>query len=156
MPARPRSVELKPDLQKRLAVELFNYVWTLLEKDDRTQQEDERMVDGAHASRFFWDEVGEPVNHVRGEWQISRVYATLGRAGPALHHAERCLELCEAHGITDFDIAFAYEAVARAHGIAGATDAAARYAQQGYEAAEQVADQKDRQLVLSDLATLPR
>lgn len=147
---------LEPELQKRLAADLFNYVWTLLEKDDRTQHEDDRMIDAAHASRFLWDEVGEPVNQVRGEWQISRAYATVGRAEPALHHAQSCLELCQAHGIQDFDIAYAYEALARAHGVAGASDAAAGYAQQAYEAAEEVADQNDRDLVLSDLATLPR
>ena len=39
MPRRPTSVALDPEAQKRLGIELFNYVWTLLEKDDRTQRQ---------------------------------------------------------------------------------------------------------------------
>jgi hypothetical protein len=154
MPARPTSGSLDPESQRKLGIELFNYVWTLLEKEDRTERESERMIDAAHASRFFWENVGEPANHARGEWQISRAYATAGRAEPALYHAQRCLELCETHGIADFDLAYAYEALARAHGLAGNADALTRFRDLAYEAAEQVAEDEDRELVISDLATL--
>jgi tetratricopeptide (TPR) repeat protein len=156
MPARPTSLSVEPETQKKIGIELFNYVWTLLEKQDRNQRESDRMIDAAHASRLFWEEVGEPVNHARGEWQISRAYATAGRAEPALHHAERCLGLCEEHGIGDFDLAYAYEALARAHGIAGEAETAARYEEQAREAAERIAEQDDRDLLFSDLETLPR
>jgi hypothetical protein len=156
MPARPTSIALDPEMQKKLGIELFNYVWTLLEKDDRTDRESDRMVDAAHASRFFWEEVGEPIHHARGEWQISRAYATVGRAEPALYHAQRCLRLCEEHGIRDFDLAYAYEAIARAHAVAGDAESAARFARQAHDAAKNVADPEDRELVFGDLATLTR
>ena len=96
----------------------------------------------------------EPVNHARGEWQISRVYATVGRAEPAIYHAERCLEICERHGIGDFDLAYAYEALARAHGVAGDADTAARFEREARGAAKLVAEQDDREHVFSDLETL--
>ena len=155
MPIRPTSVSLDPQTQRKLAVDLFNYVWTLLEKDGRSERESERMIDAAHASRFFWDEIGEPVNHARGEWQISRAYATARRADPALYHARRCLEICEEHGIADFDLAYAYEALARAHGVAGESDAATRYESQARRAGEKIAEQDDRELFFGDLETLP-
>ena len=47
------------------------------------------MIHAAHASRYHWSQVGEPVNVAHGEWQCSHVYAALGRAEPALHHARR-------------------------------------------------------------------
>jgi hypothetical protein len=58
----------------------------------------------------------------------------------------------EAHGLCDWDLAFAYEALARAHRVAGEADAVARYR----ALAEQVeiADAEDREQVLEDLATL--
>ena len=87
------------------------------------------MLHAAHASRFHWGEIGEPVNLVRGEWQVSRVYAVLQRPEPALWHARRCLELCQQHAIADFDLAFAYEAMARAHAVAGQHDATVSYLQ---------------------------
>jgi hypothetical protein len=152
---RPTSVSLDPELRRRLAVDLFNHTWTLLEKEDRSERESDLMVDAAHASRFFWEEAGGPVNHARGEWQLSCVYATLGRAEPALVHAQRCLDLCDRHGIVDFDLAYAHEALARAHAVAGDADAAGRAAARAREAAERIAEADDREQLLADLATVP-
>jgi DNA-binding transcriptional MerR regulator len=155
MPIRPTSVSLEPTLQRKTAADLFNYTWTLLEKPDRTERETDLMVHAAHASRFMWEDIGEPVNHARGEWQIARVYAVADRPEPALHHAQRCLAIVEEHGVGDFDLACAYEALARAHATAGEGDAAARYEALGREAASRIADADDRELVVSDLDTLP-
>jgi hypothetical protein len=155
MPARPTSVALDAESQRKLAANLFNYVWTLLENTDRTLAETDRMIHAAHASTFFWEEVGEPVNRARGEWQISRVYATVGRPEPALHHAARCLAICRGNEIGGFDLGYAYEAMARANGLGGDRGAAGEYARLAGEAAAEVEDQEDRELLLSDLATLP-
>jgi tetratricopeptide (TPR) repeat protein len=137
--------------EQALAADLFNAVWTLLERPDRSIEENDRMIHAAHASRFHWGEVGEPVNLARGEWQISRVYSVLGRSEPAIFHAERCLEICRANEIDDFDLAFAYEALARAHLVAGDKDAAAGFAGLAREAGEHIAEQEDRELLISDL-----
>jgi hypothetical protein len=67
------------------------------------------------------------VNFARGEWQISRVYSVLGRPEPAIIHAERCLEHSLAAGLPAFDVAFAHEALSRAHSIAGQMWAAQRH-----------------------------
>ena len=156
MPARPEApTTLDPQLQRATAVELFNYTWTLLERAARTPREDDLMIHAAHASRFHWETVGDPVNHARGEWQLARVYAVVGRAEPALHHARRCLELCDEHGIGGFDVAYAYEALARAHALAGHVADAARFRTLAEEAASAVDDAEDRELLAADLATLP-
>ena len=105
--------------ERQVAVDLFNHVWTLLETPDRTPMQDDEMLHAAHASRHHWGKVGKPVNLARGEWQCSRVYAVLGRPEPALWHGRRCVALCEEHGIGDFDIAFGWEAIARAEAVAG-------------------------------------
>ena len=140
--------------RRQLAVDLFNHVWSLLETPDRTPMQDDEMLHAAHASRFHWGEVGESATLARGEWQCSRVYAVLGRGEPALWHARRCLALCEEHGIGDWDIAFAWEAIARASRVAGdavATDAALARAR---ELAADIAEDEDRELLLGDLATI--
>ncbi|HEY7732363.1 MAG TPA: tetratricopeptide repeat protein [Gaiellaceae bacterium] len=156
VPKRPEApTTLDPDLQRRTAADIFNFAWTLLEKPDRSAREDDLMIHAAHAQRFHWEWVGDPVNHARGEWQLARVYAVLGRAEPALHHARRSLELCEANGIGDFDLAYAYEAMARAYGVTGDGDEAARFEELARRAAEEIADADDREQVLADLATLP-
>ncbi|GII04075.1 MerR family transcriptional regulator [Planobispora takensis] len=141
--------------QRQLAVDLFNGVWRLLEKEDRTTDDDDRMVHMAHASRYHWGQVGAPINRSRGEWQCSRVYAVLGRAEPALHHARRSLEICHAHGIGDWDLAFGYEALARASAVAGEAEQARAWTEQALAAAEDIAQDEDRELLLTDLETIP-
>jgi hypothetical protein len=98
--------------------------------------------------------VGEPVNLARGEWQCSRVYAVLGRAEPALHHARRCREICEVNDIGDFDLAFAWEALARAHAVAGDPPEATRSLARAHELADAIAGDEDRQVVVADLAEM--
>ena len=146
---------IEPDQQRQLAVDLFNGVWALLEQPDRTRADDDRMLHAAHASRYHWEAVGEPVNLVRGEWQCSRVYAMLGRAEPALHHARRCLELCQEHGIGDFDLAFAYEALARGYALAGDAQRVRETLDLAQEAGERIAEDDDRDLFERDLASIP-
>ncbi len=108
----------------------------------------------AHASRHHWEAVGTPVNLARGEWLCSRVYAVLGRAEPALHHARRVLGICEEHGIGDWDLAFAHEALARAHALAGDRAAAEAARARAHAAAEHIADPQDRELLEADLRTI--
>jgi hypothetical protein len=142
---------------RALGVALYNHTWTLLEKPDRTPAETDEMIHAAHASRFHWSraEGSEPVNLARGEWQCSRVYAVLGRGEPALWHARRCLAINEANGQADWDIASAYEAMARASGVAGDPDAAADWKTKALAALDGIADNDDRQVIENDLATLP-
>ena len=148
--------EVAPDQRRKLAVDLFNHVWALLGKADRTPADDDAMIHAAHASRHHWSEVGTAVNLARGEWQVSRVYATLGRAEPALFHARRCLHYVQqASDAEDWDLPFAYEALARAHGLAKDWDDAERYTRLAREGAKAVAEDDDRGLLVADLETLP-
>lgn len=140
---------------KRAAITLFNLVWSLLDKKDRTKQEDDKMVHAVHASRFHWGEIGTPVEFERGEWQISRVYSVLNRPQSALYHAERCLDICKEHNIGDFDIAFAYEAMARAHAVAGDKSDCEKYIKLAKEAGEQIKKKEDKDLFFNDLKTVP-
>lgn len=147
--------EEKQALHKKLGIDLFNLVWTFLEKSDRTQQDNDTMLNAAHASRYHWGEAGTPLNFARGEWQISRVYSVLGRTEPALYHAGRCLELCQQNNFGDFDLAYAYEALARAYAVAGQADERDRNLKLAQQAGEQIAEEDDKQLFLSDIATVP-
>jgi hypothetical protein len=149
------SDPVTPEQHRKLAGALFNQTWTLLEKPDRTQEDEDRMVHGAHASRYHWGEVGGPVNLAVGEWQISRVYSQLGMAGPALHHARRCLDLCDSHKLGDFERACAHEALARAHAVSGDADESRRHATTAREIGARIEDEEDREILFGDLATLP-
>jgi hypothetical protein len=151
----PARAVLDPEAERALAAVLFNGVWVLLEQPNRTEADDARMLHMTHAQCHHWMQVGTHVNFVRAEWQCSRVYATLGRSEPALFHARRALALCEAAGIGGFDLAFCYEALARAHAVAGHDDESQFWARRGLDLAKDVADEEDRDLLFADLASIP-
>jgi hypothetical protein len=139
---------------KKFAVALFNLTWSLLDKKGRTIEDDNKMLNAAHASRFHWGEIGTPLEFERGEWQISRVYSILKRSEPAIYHAKRCLEICEASNIRDFDIAFAYEALARAHAVAALKSEYEKYIMLAKEAGERIKGEEDKNYFFSELKTV--
>lgn len=147
--------------ERALAVVLFDHTWELLERRSRTPEETDELVHAAHASRYHWGRVGTAANRARGEWLCARVYATLGRAEPALHHARRCLELVEAgaagagqEGFEDWDLASARQALAHAHLAAGEQAEASRWATLARRALAEVEDGEDRAVVEGQLAEL--
>ncbi len=136
---------------RQLGVDLFNEAWRLME----TREDDDRMLHAAHASRYHWGEAPEskPENLARGEWQVSRVYVVLGRSEPAIWHAQRCLGHCEEAGIADWDLAYAYEALARAHAMAGNV-AAEEWKAKARAAGGEISDPEDREHFEEDYSTL--
>jgi hypothetical protein len=145
-----------PDEQRALAIQLYNTTWDLIDKPDRTRDDDDELLHRAHASRYHWGEVGTAANRARGEWICSRVYTVLGRAEPALHHARRCLELVESHpaDMEEWDLPAAYEALARAHSLAGELEEARRYVELGRQATSRIEDANDRAPLEADFATI--
>ncbi len=139
-----------------LAKQLFNDVWRLMELEERTRDQDDEMLHIAHASRYHWSQVptATPANMSRGEGMCSRVYSVLGQP-PALHHAHRMLQICQENGIGDWDLAFAYEALARAYAVAGDAELAREYTDQALAAAEDIVEDGEREIVLADLETIP-
>jgi hypothetical protein len=139
---------------RQLGIDLFNEVWRLME----TREDDDRVLHAAHASAYHWSVAPEcePKNRARSEWQVSRVYTVLGRAEPALHHAQRCLAICEAspQNVEDWDLPFAYEALARASVLAGMNDEARGYKQKAQELGDEIADPADRNYLEEALATI--
>ena len=139
---------------RKQAVDNFNAVWNLLDNHERTKEDDLLMIHSAHASRFHWNEIGTAVNFARGEWQISRVYATLKMPASALYHAKRSLEFCESHQIGDFDLAFAFEAMARAYMVAGDIDNMNEYLDLAIESSSKISKTEDKDYFLSELKTI--
>jgi len=136
--------EVEPTADRRLhetlAKQINGEVWSLMDKPDRTVEEDERLVLAAHASADHWLYAGTLVHRQRGEWMLAHVHTVLSRESLARHHARRCLALTEtfAAEMKDFDLAYAYEAVARAEA-------------QG----ARIANEEDRTIFLADLQRGP-
>jgi hypothetical protein len=152
----PRTSDpLNRSQHRKIGSDLFNYTWSLLEQKDRSPEVADEMLHAAHASRFHWGHAGKQLNRSVGEWQVSRVYSTLGRAEPALYHARRALETAQSGRLSSFYLAYAYEAMARASAVSGEHRARNRYLREARRVGAMVRDRDDRRMLLDDLATIP-
>jgi len=149
------TTELDPQSQRALAAGLFNRVWELLEMTDRTPADDQQLVNAAHASRYHWAGVGGAKEKAIGDWQISRVYAVLGRGEPAVHHARLALGYATQVEGETWLLASAYEGLARAYAVSGDTHAATEWKAKAEARLAEVEDADDREVVQSDLDALP-
>ena len=148
---------LDHEAHRRLGVDLFNRTWTLIEKPGRTREDDDELLHCVHASAYHWLHAGgTAANRARSEWQCSRAHAVLGRAEGAVHHAARCLAIVEGapDDMEQFDLPAAYEALARAHALAGNAAESARYLEAGRAEAARIEDEDDRAIIEADLATI--
>jgi hypothetical protein len=152
---RPKLHVVDGLTERKLAAGLFNETWRLMALPDRTPEQNDTLIHTAHASRYHWGRVGTTVNAARGEWLCSRVYAVLERPEPSLWHAHRCLDLLkEASSAEDWDMAAAYEALARACRLSGATAAANEWLERARVAAAAIANPEDRKPIEADIAGL--
>jgi hypothetical protein len=132
-------------------------VWALLDKGERTPEEDERMIHAAHASLYHWLYAGTLVNAQRGEWLLAHVYTVLGHDQLAMHHALRCVDLTLAHpgDMADFDRAYAEESLGRAYALMGDLDQARQHRREAASAGEKIRDEGDRKTFVQDFARGP-
>jgi len=141
-----------PEAHKFFAQSLNARVWELLQKPARSQAENDEMLHAAHACTYHWKFVGTAVHQQRGEWLISHVHVVLGHAPEALRHAERCFELTQSNkdSMEDFDIAYAFEGLARAYAMMGDQKMAEEFFDLARKAGSTIADEEDRSIFMGD------
>jgi len=75
----------------------------------------------------------------------------LGRREPALYHAKQCLKLIEENDIGDFDLAFDYEAVARASALLQNKEDFEKYNELALKAGKEIKEKEDKDYFFEDL-----
>ena len=143
------------DAHTHFAKRLFNYTWDLMEKQERTREENELMVHSAHSSAYHWLQVGSPVNFQRSAWQLARVYTILGDKEKSLYYAQRCYEMTREQDLKDFDLAFAYEAMARAYALNANKNEYTNFKALAMEAGEAIDEKEDRDVFFKDINSGP-
>lgn len=153
----PLTAELKPiedsegEWHRTQAIECNNSTWEMIEAA-RTPDNDEEMLRRAYASSYHWARAARriPANDARGAWLLAKVQLLAGQPQLSQRYADRCLELCKQHDLADFDLAYAYEARARALKALGDDIAAG----ENWELAKSVpiANDEDRKILDADLA----
>jgi hypothetical protein len=136
------------------SADCFNRAWELMEKVDRSAEEDELMISACLASLWHWTQRDDCTarNLSIGYWQASRVYALLGQAENAARYGEICLR--HSAGQPPFFLGYAQEALARAALLRGDKGAMHRHLLEARRLLESVDDAEDRALLQKDLDSL--
>ena len=147
------------DVQKasrHFAAVAFNYCWELIEKADRTPDEDDEMLRFAEASFWHWKNFDGHTdeNLSIGYWQLARVYVLANHPDRALRYAERCIEISDTASLEPFYIGYAYEAHARALKAKSDGTGWEEVLAQAYHIAESISDLESRDQLLADLKTI--
>jgi hypothetical protein len=153
MPLKPPDFDVAA-AHRYFAAKCFNDAWDLIEKPERTAEENRRMVALSQASFYHWLE-REDRDERRlaiGYWQISRVQALAGNAAEAVRLGELCL--AHSRDLTPFHLGYAHEALARAHKLAGDKIEAARHLALAKAQAARVEEGEDRGLLDADIKGL--
>ncbi len=132
----------------------FNSTWDLIDKPDRSPDDDRRMIATCFASLYHWQQRPDCTdqNLSIGYWQLSRVYALLGNAGEAQVYGQACLD--HSTQLDPFYLGYAYEALARAASVAGDHAQIQEYLSLAQAQADQVKKADYREMLVNDLNTI--
>jgi len=140
---------------RRFAIDLFNRSWDLLEQTDRSPDDDAEMLAAAFGSAWHWRQVGTAENRALADHQIAKVASHVGQPALALHYARRTLEAVELAHFGDWQVASAYEGMARACAAAGDLSGRDYWVQRCTVALGAVPDAADRSVVAEQHLNLP-
>jgi hypothetical protein len=137
------------------AASAFNQAWDLIDKAHRTADDDGAMLAASFASRYHWEVVGTDENRVVGDWQIAHIASLLGLAPLALRFARAALDRAVEQGFEGWRLASCHEGMARAHACSGNDVERDRHIRTARRLLEKVDDPGERNLVESQLASVP-
>lgn len=139
------------EFHQEQAVNLFNGSWDILMKENRSREDEDKLVNMVHASLHHWRQIGKPFHVLRGEWMICHVYTILKHKEEAYYHAENVLRLMDEQKPTDWNLAYCYEAMARVQALQGNKEQFTKYYNLAVEAGKKIAQEGDRQQFEADL-----
>lgn len=141
--------------QRRLASQANNHAWTLAEMLQRSPEEDEEMLQAAHAAMYFWKIVGEPNNHAHAALLLAHVYALLKLPGPARQYLGKSLPYFALHECAPWELAFAHAVAANVAFAEGDAAAHAKHYSEAEAAAARMTDAETRAMFAATLRVIP-
>jgi len=135
------------------AADCFNKAWELIDKTDRTADEDETMLLLSMASAWHWTQRPDCTdqNMSAAYWQIAHIYGLRKQADNARRYGELALAKAQTKGVPPFFLAYAYEALARAEMVAGNKEQMQAHLAKARRVAKRLTDAEAQKMLLGDL-----
>jgi hypothetical protein len=141
--------------QRRLASQANNRAWTLSEQAQRSADEDEEMLQAAHAAMHLWKIVGNPGNRAHAAQLVAHVYALLGLPGPAWHYLAQCQSHFLAGEVDPWERALAHVVSANVAAARRDTAAHREHHRAAVDGIAALADPEDRVILEASLRVVP-
>jgi len=140
---------------RQIATKTFSRCWDLLERRDRTRDDDAELLATAFASRYHWTHAGEEEQRIVGDWMISRAAADVGEAHLALTYAQRAYDAAQDTEVKDWLLASVAEGLTRAYAANGDVASREQWRTTTEELIAQIKDNEDRDLIAEQVASIP-
>ena len=139
------------------ATEFNRQFWYILAQNPITSEDAVRLIHLAHASLLHWQHrpAYSIVQEQRGIFLLATAYTAAQQSEPAVQYAQHALHLTQQHAeqMQDFDVAYAYLAMARALALRGQLRESMEYFAMARQAGEQIKNADDKNLFLEDFRT---
>ena len=142
--------------QRRLAAQANNRAWRLAESTSRTAEEDEDMLQGAHAAMFFWKIVGNAGNRAHAALLLAHVYALLQLPHPAKHYLAQAEPFFLGQKCEPWETAIALMVKSNVAAAAGEADIHARCYAEAAQLVAALPDPEDREILNATLRVIPK
>jgi len=138
-------------VHKYFSAHCFNAAWDLIEKTNRTAEEDEEMIRLCQTSIYHWTQREDCTDQSLsiGFWQASRAHSLLNSASEAEKYGQLCLD--KSKDLDKFFLGYAYEALARAAMVTGDAGSMNDYLEKARECVGQVEDESSKKMLVDDL-----
>jgi hypothetical protein len=136
------------------SADCFNRAWALIEKPDRSPEDNRQMLLLAQASLWHWTQRDDCTdqNLSIGYWQLSRICALLGDHKAAIQYGDLCLH--HSQGQPPFYLGYAHESLARAAQLSGDTLRAAQHLNEARRLLAEITDAADRTSLENDVNSI--
>ena len=141
--------------QRRLASQANNRAWALSESTARSPEEDEEMLQAAHAAMYFWKIVGTPNHRAHAAQLLAHVYALLKLPNPAHHYLGQSQPFFTRGDCAPWELALAHAVAANVAAAAGQHQMHGVYYNRAQQLIAGLTDAEDRQLLDATLRVVP-
>ena len=137
--------------QRRFASLANNRAWRLSESLSRSPEEDEEMLQAAHASMYLWKLVGIASNRAHAAQLVAHVYALLKLPNPAKHYLAQSEPFFLEQDCEPWEKACAFAVKASVAAASGQSEAHASSYREAERLIAAPSDPEDREILYATL-----
>jgi hypothetical protein len=156
VPAPEKKVDIDAEIKERLDVEaelLLSEAIKAFEKGDWSVADRSKIFENAFGALAI-GRVGKSITpQNKALWMIASVYAELNEAELALDYATKCMDITKNGKMPAIEMAYAFEALARANAINDEFDVAERYYKFAKHSSSEIKSSSDRKKFIARLET---